>query len=455
MSDPEWKIELSAKQSQAYKFLADPAIDEVLYGGAKGGGKSVFGCFWLFLKCLEVIEEFGLEKRKYPLPIGWMGRKQSVDFTNTTLETWKKFIPPDQYRIREHDHEVIIADTVKLDYGGFDRVESLHKFNSAEYCMYFIDQAEEVTKDEVAMLRACCFHRLVINDTNLPGKGLLTANPAQCWLKNDFVSFPSAKRRFVRALPGDNKWTGQKYVEALEEAFKHRPKLLAAYRDGDWNAFEGEDQIITSSSIVRSVNTLPVYSGWLVVCDPARFGDDDAIILLMNGTNVEERVCWGKSQTTKISGKMLQMSREHDNCICIVDETGVGGGVVDELRDYGRRVIGFTATAKAKDSVKFYNLRAEAWWDAGEMFDKGDVYCPGMYPELQTQLCIPKYDFRRGRILVESKKDIKKRLDHSPDDADCYVIGLWAQDMITSGSMLTEREVDRLYERNAPPVAAY
>lgn len=455
MPDDGWDIEFSEKQTIAYKLLRDTTVDELLYGGAKGGGKSVFGCFWMFLMALDIIDRFKLKKRKYPLPIGWAGRKQSVDFTNTTLETWKKFIPPDQFRIKEHDHEIIIADTVKIDYGGFDRQESLHKFNSAEYAFYFIDQAEEVSKDEVAMLRACSHYRLVINGESIAGKGLFTANPAQCWLKDDFITFPESNHRFVRALPGDNKWTGEKYVKALEEAFKYRPKLLAAYRDGDWNAFEGEDQIITAASIVRAINAKPVYSGWMVACDVARFGDDNTIILLLNGTNVEKRICWGQSPTTKISGKMLELSRLHQDCICAVDGIGVGGGVIDELHDYGREVIEFTANAKAKDAGKFYNLRSEAWWTAGEMFSVGDVFCPGMYPELQTQLCVPRYDFRRGRILVESKEDIKKRLQHSPDDADGYIIGLWAQDLVSTGGVMTAQEAKRLYDKYAPPVVAY
>ena len=452
MPDGWGKIELSSRQTIALDTLALAEVDELLYGGAKGGGKSVFGCLWCYLTCCDLIEKYNLAPRKYPLPVGWMGRKQSVDFTNTTLETWKKFIPPDQYEIREHEHEIIIGQTVKIDYGGFDRQESLHKFNSAEYAFYFIDQAEEVSKDEVSMLRATL--RLVIDGQKTKGKGLLTANPADCWLKPDFIQFSTANHRFVQALPQDNKWTGEEYVKVLEEAFRHRPELLKAYRDGDWNAFEGEDQLIKADHIRRSISVAPVYSGWLVVCDPARFGDDDTVILVLNGTNVEKRICWGQSRTTKISGMMLELSRQHEDCPCVVDEIGVGAGVIDELHDYGREVISFNSSVKAKDAHKFYNLRSEAWWTAAEMFSVGDVFCPGMYVQLQTQLTVPHYDFRRSRILVEAKEDIKKRLGKSPDDADCYVMGLWAQDMISNGSTLTAKEINRLYEKYAPPVPA-
>jgi len=49
-----------------------------------------------------------------------------------------------------------------------------------------------------------------------------------------------------------------------------------------------------------------------------------------------------------------------------------------------------------------------------------------MYPELRKQLVVPTYELRNGRILIESKDKIKERLNHSPDDADCYVMGIYA-----------------------------
>jgi len=39
--------ELTAKQTLAWDALRRGDIKEVLYGGAKGGGKSVFGCMWM------------------------------------------------------------------------------------------------------------------------------------------------------------------------------------------------------------------------------------------------------------------------------------------------------------------------------------------------------------------------------------------------------------------------
>ena len=96
-----------------------------------------------------------------------MGRKRGVDFTNTTLETWKRFIPEEAYVIKGKPAEIIIWDRVKILTGGLDNSEIVNKFNSAEYAFYFIDQAEEVDREQIGELRATT--RLIINGKKLPG----------------------------------------------------------------------------------------------------------------------------------------------------------------------------------------------------------------------------------------------------------------------------------------------
>jgi hypothetical protein len=169
---------LTARQTMAFDALARSDVKEVLYGGAKGGGKSVFGCLWCFQRALEIIEECEIGPRKHPIPIGFMGRKRGVDFTNTTLETWKRFIPDSAYTIKGKPAEIILFDRVKILTGGLDNTEIVNKFNSAEYAFYFIDQAEEVDREQIGELRATT--RLIINGKKLPGKGLFTATPPRC-----------------------------------------------------------------------------------------------------------------------------------------------------------------------------------------------------------------------------------------------------------------------------------
>lgn len=211
----EFRPVLTEKQTVAWDTLNRPDVKEVLYGGAKGGGKSVFGCYWCFNRCLDIIKQCGIEPREHPIPVGFMGRKRGVDFSNTTLETWKRFIPSDGYVIKGKPAEIIICDRVKIITGGLDNTEVVNKFNSAEYAFYFIDQAEEVDREQIGELRATT--RLIINGRKLPGKGLFTANPAPSFLKDEFILNPSPGRVYVKALPMDNPYLGASYIETLRE----------------------------------------------------------------------------------------------------------------------------------------------------------------------------------------------------------------------------------------------
>ena len=423
----EFNPTLTEKQTKAWDFLEQPDIDEILYGGAKYGGKSWFLCVWSYLFACDFAKKHNIPQSDNPLPIGFLGRKVAKNFNDTTLETWYKTIPGDGYVSKGKPVELIIDKRVKIHTGGLDNREMVNKFNSAEYAFFAIDQAEETTLDDIAILRAATFGRLVINGNPIDGKGLFTANPRDCWLKNEFINHPTAARRFVPALPTDNPHCTQKYIDNLKDAFKHRPELLRAYLLGDWSALALANQVILDSWIERAVNSPSMLAGKVISCDVARFGDDKTIIYVLEGTEIMERHEMGYSRTTEISDRLTDLSRRHNNCQLVVDEIGVGGGVIDELHRNGRRVIAFNSSNQAENDEKFYNLRAEAWWELGQHFANGEIGCRNMTQELQEQLGWPKYDFRLGRIIIEPKETIKQEHEgKSPDEADCYNMGVWA-----------------------------
>ena len=232
MVRPNLDVELTSRQWGAWEALSDPGVREVLYGGAKGGGKSHLLCVWAYMRAYQIACDHDLRRSKNPPHVGWMGRKLANTFTATTLATWRRVIPEGCYELRggtERDPTHILIDgRVAIDYGGLDRQEVVQKFNSAEYAFLAIDQAEEVTKDDIAALRASL--RMTLGGKSLGYKTLFTANPRQCWLKDEFVVVRSDGRRFIQALPSDNPYLPAGYLDTLESAFKHRPELLDAYR---------------------------------------------------------------------------------------------------------------------------------------------------------------------------------------------------------------------------------
>ena len=114
----------------------------------------------------------------------------------------------------------------------------------------------------------------------------------------------------------------------------------------------------------------------------------------------------------------------------VVDVIGIGAGVVDNLREKKLRVIAFNASERTDKQDRigelgFVNKRAAAWWNLRELFEDGEIAVP---PDdtLTGDLTAPKWRVMSGgKIQVESKESIKKRLGRSTDYADAVVQAFW------------------------------
>lgn len=114
-----------------------------------------------------------------------------------------------------------------------------------------------------------------------------------------------------------------------------------------------------------------------------------------------------------------------------VDSIGVGFGVCGELRNMGSagmhkaQILGVNVGSAASDPARFINLRAEIWWMARELSERGGWDLSGMenadttVAQLLTPLQIPDPS---GRIKVEKKEDVIGRLGRSPDNADALLL---------------------------------
>jgi len=422
----------------ALETLDDPDIDELLYGGAKGGGKSVLACRWCYRQARKIIDQFNLKPRKYPIPVGFMGRKKAKHFKDTTLETWKKFIPVDLYRIKEQSQEIIIDETVKIDYGGLDAEGVIEKFNSAEYAFIFIDQSEETTRDDYGMLKGTL--RLKINNQDLPYKMLFTANPGECYLKSEFITQQHPRKKFIQALPGDNPFLAANYIDNLKEAFKHRPDLLEAYLYGSWDALEDSHTVIKALWVRDSVNRILRFNpeGRITVADIGA-GGDDTVIYNMEGYQIKSQDISGEKDTMKTAGRIVINANTFKSDLIVIDKIGLGQGVYDRMREVlGEKrkhmVYGLQSAEKPKTeqkAVQFINVRVEMWWYVSQLFADGLTSIP--HDEVLIQdLCTPTYEIvsSSGKIKVEPKDDIKARLGRSTNRGDAYVMGCYAQQFV-------------------------
>ena len=416
---------LSKKQQEA---LNNPA-KFLLYGGAKGGGKSWFMCVWIFLMAM-----------RYRGNKLFFCRRRSVDFTNTTLETWRKSIPAQLYRINEQKKKIYIDITKSvIDFGGLDDPLVVQSLNSAEYAHIGVDQAEEVDQDSFSMLRGTLRHR--VEDGSCPPYQIrLTANPAQCWLKDYFILNPEVDTAYVAALPTDNPSLPKDYVENLRQAFKHRPHLLEAYLHGSWDDLSGNDTCIRGSWIEeakrRRVDGRPMKR--VVVNDPAITGDENVCFLMEQAGNMyykADELVIEHRRPIETAALLSSYRRKHEAQIIAVDSIGIGSGVIDQLNALEEPILAINSSAKPTSlnaQVRYANLRAQMWWEAQEKFAESKVALPPDDFELAKQLGGVRFEpGGTGKLLVQGKDEIKKAIGRSPDRADAFVMGLYALDYVS------------------------
>jgi len=428
------KIKLTEKQTICWDAFWNNINIAILFGGAMGGGKSFIGCLLCDSYASWVIEKFNLKPDKYPINLGFMGRARAVDFNKTTLETWKRLIPQSHYIIRAQDKEIVIEDRVKFAFGGLDNTEDVSKFSSAEFGLVFLDQAEECKKDNIAVLMSR--FRQKVNGVPLPYKKLFTANPANCWLKDEFVLGNDPSKIFIPALPKENPYLPESYMASLREAFKHRPELLLANLEGSWDSLEGADIVIKDIWVRDAANVFKTYIDRpkrAFGVDVARFGDDLTVCYCLEGTDIVDELIIGQKDTMYTAGAIHIWAKEKKPDLIGVDVIGLGAGVADRLREMGDEVLEVNTAEKAEEETKYYNLRAELWWNTGRRFAEKDIKLTwhgqsGEDKDLQRELSAVSYLIRNGKILIEPKGDIKERLGRSPDKADAYIIGLYALD---------------------------
>jgi hypothetical protein len=463
---------MSIKQGLAWDTINRPDVKEMLYGGAKGGAKSVFLCLWMFLSAWEIARRYVPEPLTNPIPVGWLGRKVAKHFEDTTLETWKRFIPEGYYRTVDRPPDIIIGDRVKIVTGGLDSSQTMQKFNSAEFALIGVDQAEETSMDDVGVLRAT--RRLVINGHHIPAKIVYTANPANCWLKDYFINSTGPGRVFLPALYKDNPWLPPDYMRTLEESFAHRPDLLRAYRDGDWTDLSAVDQVILESWITAARTRIghQCMIRRLVTVDPAYFGDDRCVILALENTRIIGVDVLPQSSSKDIAFHCYAMALEvgSGTPVPIVVEQVGADDVSGRLRELGANVIVYNPAEASSNQDKYFNKRAEVWstvakwmqqgyWDAsrGLMFQlpesddryESDATESALWQAWQSvrkELTWPKYKFRGQRVLIQAKEDIKAEHEgKSPDFADAYVNGVYHLPYVET-VQIKERERPRRYE---------
>ena len=163
--------------------------------------------------------------------------------------------------------------------------------------------------------------------------------------------------------------------------------------------------------------------------DVARFGSDSTSMIAMNNHKMLDLRKFSGKDLMQTCGLAIQLFQDmgfvKSMDLIAIDDTGLGGGVTDRLKELGYNVFPINF-GSASEEEGYVNLKAEVYWHLRELFrtnslsilDKG---------KLVSQLPTTRYNYTsNARLEIVSKQKMKKEGLDSPDDSDALAIACWA-----------------------------
>ena len=183
-----------------------------------------------------------------------------------------------------------------------------------------------------------------------------------------------------------------------------------------------------------------------IAIDVARYGPDFSCLAVRTGPLLRELILWNKCdtmETVERAEKELRRLKCHPRLQTgrritgyytgaqwetkpprgriLVDEIGLGAGVLDRLKEKGWKAEGFSGAKRpiiSSSGDLYANRRAEAFWKLRELLEDGQIALPpdeDLFSELMSLHWLVNPS---GKIQIEPKDEFKNRIGRSPDRAD-------------------------------------
>ena len=228
--------------------------------------------------------------------------------------------------------------------------------------------------------------------------------------------------------------TTQKWIDERKEYWGETSPMFQSRVLGEF-PIEGEDTLIPLSWCERAVarwhknrDAKRINTHVFLGLDVARYGTNKTVLTDYLPPRVREMKRIQKKSTTDAVNLVIQAGIAAGAKLqqVTVDDTGVGGGVTDRLRDLKYPVIPINFSQKPADPMHFRSIRDEILWYLREMFRSDEIEIPPN-DDLIAQASAIKYKInaRNGKIEIETKDDMRKRGISSPDELDSLAIAVY------------------------------
>lgn len=309
-----------------------------------------------------------------------------------------------------------------------NRPENLQGFHADEL-LFVIDEAPGVPQEIMEVVEGAMTNR-GIGGGGDAAQLLMTGNPTQ--LSGTFFNAFHRDRAQYQTFTfssENSSLVSSEYCERLAALFGkdsdvYRVRVLGQFPKGTSDAFIRLDAV--EAAIKREVKAEGAIE---LGIDPARYGDDKSIICWRRGLQVQPFESFHGINTTRLTGETAKLVRKirktgyTEKIKVKVDDTGIGGGVTDQLQELQQELNIFVVPVNfggASLKPEYADRGAQMWGDIKEALDT--IQLPAD-EELTAELSTRKYKLQPdGKIKLERKEDMKKRGIASPDRGDALCL---------------------------------
>ena len=223
----------------------------------------------------------------------------------------------------------------------------------------------------------------------------------------------------------DNPFFPEQLKLEMEADFKSNPDEAEHIWNGEYRK-QADNSVMSRIAVHEAMQREVEEEGdYQIAVDVARYGSDSSILSMRKGLKMIDLKEYKNISLVELCGYIEIMAGNNHDMTIKVDETGVGGGVVDILQGRGyRNVIGINFGSKPQNPDKFADLPSEMWctFPISEVSLLNDT---GLFHELTDRRF--SYD-HKARRQVESKDSYKSRNNgKSPDKADSVLMLFYAR----------------------------
>lgn len=191
-----------------------------------------------------------------------------------------------------------------------------------------------------------------------------------------------------------------------------------------------ENTLIQWSELEAAETVTPESGGIVFGVDVARYGNDKTAVTIRNGNTLESITTWGGCSLVESADRITELANKYKTPIIQIDDTGVGGGLTDILKNRGYTVNPINYAGRAS-SPKYPNIASELWFQFKNKLEakqisinKTTAHKLDLYKELTSRTW--EITASRNQQRIQPKKQYKEEnATHSPDIADSVLLAFY------------------------------